>query len=638
MRIYGSLQLNSNEIKNVSLEKLATDPATQDLYAGRYWYNTTEKVVKYFDGTSIKILATGGNLNDVIAELDATQAGAGLNTNGNYIVNSSANYISTATSLADADNKLDAALKTVSDNLAAEATARQNSDNAIQTEVNNIEAAAGLKADGTFDPFTGTNYLNTATSLKNASVLLDSQVKTVSDGLAQEILDRQAADATKVSKAGDTMTGSLSMSGNRITNVGTPVDAQDAVNKQYVDYAIQGMDWKESVRAATTSNITLSGLQTVDNVSLVVGDRVLVKNQTDKTKNGIYVVADGVWSRSADADGTPSNEVSSGLAVFVSEGIVNGGNSFVLVTPDPITLGTTELTFTQFNGAGQIIAGTGLSKLGNEIYINLGAGIKELPNDEVGVDLYAAGGLFLTTDGSTESSDPNAQIAIKLDGTTITRTANGIKVSDTVINQINTTAQDLATEITNRQNADAAIQAELDAVENAVGLKSDGTLEAYAGTNYLNSASTIKAATITLDTQLKTVSDNLAAEVTARQTADQAIRDDLASTAQNKGASLVGVYGSFTNASGASTVQQVLNSFDTAITNAGKRFLFTATSSGTSFEVNHNLGIKYCSVTVIDSVDDSVIIPESIIFNNENKLTVTFNTQSPVQPIIKVIA
>jgi hypothetical protein len=111
-------------------------------------------------------------------------------------------------------------------------------------------------------------------------------------------------------------------------------------------------DWKESVRAATTANITLSGAQTIDGVSVIAGDRVLVKDQSTGADNGIYVCASGAWSRSTDADA--SAEVTANMAVPVEEGTANGDKIFILTTNNPITLGTTALTFTALSSGGGI--------------------------------------------------------------------------------------------------------------------------------------------------------------------------------------------------------------------------------------------------------------------------------------------
>jgi hypothetical protein len=159
--------------------------------------------------------------------------------------------------------------------------------------------------------------------------------------------------------------GDVSFNSVKITSLADPVSAQDAATKAYVDAARMGLDVKASVRVATTANITLSGTQTIDGVSLSADDRVLVKNQSTASQNGIYVVAAGVWGRASDAD--TSSEVTAGMFTFVAEGTVNADSGWVLTTNDSITLGTTALTFAQFSGAGQITAGAGLTKNGNTI-------------------------------------------------------------------------------------------------------------------------------------------------------------------------------------------------------------------------------------------------------------------------------
>jgi hypothetical protein len=157
-------------------------------------------------------------------------------------------------------------------------------------------------------------------------------------------------------------TGSVSLNSQKITNLAAPVNSGDAVNKQYADALSSSLDIKASVYVATTANITLSGTQTIDGVALNVADRVLVKNQTTATQNGIYVVSSSAWTRATDADS--SDEVTAGMFCFVEEGTANEDTGWVLITDGTITLGSTNLVFSQFSKTAEITAGDGLSRTG----------------------------------------------------------------------------------------------------------------------------------------------------------------------------------------------------------------------------------------------------------------------------------
>jgi phage-related tail fiber protein len=182
-------------------------------------------------------------------------------------------------------------------------------------------------------------------------------------------------------------TAAVSLNSQKITGLATPTADTDAATKGYVDAARSGLDVKDSVRAATTANITLSGTQTIDGVAVIAGDRVLVKDQSTGAQNGIYVVAAGAWSRSADA--TDATEITGGLFTFVEEGTANADSGWVLTTNGAITVGTTALTFAQFSGAGQITAGNGMTKTGNTLDV-VGTAGRIVANADA-IDLATAG-------------------------------------------------------------------------------------------------------------------------------------------------------------------------------------------------------------------------------------------------------
>jgi hypothetical protein len=179
--------------------------------------------------------------------------------------------------------------------------------------------------------------------------------------------------------------------------VATPVAAADAANKQYVDDLISGKDWKESVRVASIGNLALSGIQTVDGITLVAGDRILCKNQTTGSQNGIYVVAAGAWTRALDAD--VSAEVTTGMTTLVEQGTVNASTGWSCNTPMPITLNTTALSFIKTLQSAVIIAGAGLTQTGNTFDVVAADGSVQVNADSVQVRLVANGGIGVNASG-----------------------------------------------------------------------------------------------------------------------------------------------------------------------------------------------------------------------------------------------
>jgi hypothetical protein len=229
-----------------------------------------------------------------------------------------------------------------------------------------LSSTSSSELAGVISDETGTGSLVFANNPTMSGVTVNGNLTVSGSGLvASNINNFNTAVRTNRLDQMTAPTASVSMNSQALTNVLDPVNAQDAATKAYVDAARSGLDVKQSVRAATTASITLSGTQTVDEVVLVAGDRVLVKNQSTGSQNGIYVVAAGSWSRATDAD--VDAEITAGMFTFVAEGTVNSDSGWVLTTNDTITLGTTSLAFAQFSGAGSIEAGAGLTKTGSTL-------------------------------------------------------------------------------------------------------------------------------------------------------------------------------------------------------------------------------------------------------------------------------
>lgn len=224
----------------------------------------------------------------------------------------------------------------------------------------NVTAASGTS---TFNNITISGTLDMDAGSSATIINLPNPTNS-GDAANKGYVDAQVA--TRLALTGGTMTGAIAMSNNKVTGLATPTADQDAATKAYVDSIAQGLDAKASCLAATTANITLSGTQTIDGVAVAAGARVLVKNQSSAAQNGIYVAAAGAWSRAPDAD-TWDELVAA--YTFIEQGTDNGNNGYICTISAGGTLGTTPVTWAQFSGAGQVIAGAGLTKTGNTLAV-----------------------------------------------------------------------------------------------------------------------------------------------------------------------------------------------------------------------------------------------------------------------------
>lgn len=317
-----SIDLNKNELQNAVIQNLATAPATP--LAGQVYYNTVDNQLYIYNGTRWEVAgnAVQSGLLSSRPAAGSVDAGTIYYATDNYLF-----YYSDGSTWQQAN---------AFGNVVTETSYGQSSGNGTATNY--------ARADHTH----GTPSLGTATPNAIAGVT------------------GSAGSATTPSKEDHTHAftpaADLSMAGFKLTNVGTPSAGTDAANKSYVDSVAQGLDTKASVVAATTTNGTLATAfangQVVDGVTLATGDRLLIKNQTDATANGIYTVnASGAPTRSTDMDA--GSEFPSAY-VFVEQGTVNADTGWVCTNNAPVTLGSTNIVWAQFSGAGTYTANNGV--------------------------------------------------------------------------------------------------------------------------------------------------------------------------------------------------------------------------------------------------------------------------------------
>ena len=204
--------------------------------------------------------------------------------------------------------------------------------------------------------------------------------------------------------------GAVSMASQKITNLADPTADNDAANKAYVDGVAQGLDVKDSCKVATTQAQTLASDftngDTIDGITLVTNDRILIKDQSTASENGIYKVnASGAPTRTDDL---AAGADAAGFFTFIEKGTVNAENGFVCTSDKgSAVVGTNNLTISQFSGAGQVIAGNGIDKSGNTLSVDLKAnGGLVIESTEIAVDLGASSitGTLAVSDGGTGST------------------------------------------------------------------------------------------------------------------------------------------------------------------------------------------------------------------------------------------
>ena len=200
----------------------------------------------------------------------------------------------------------------------------------------------------------------------------------------------------------------LASATNPVSGVTPTADAHFAT-KGYVDSTSEGLDVKDSVKVATTANITLSGTQTIDGVAVSADERVLVKNQSTASQNGLYLCKAGSWVRTDDlAAGVDA----AGMFTFIEQGSTNGDQGFVCTSnKGSAVVGTNNLSYTQFSGSGDVTGGDGITKSGSEFSVDLKSnGGLVIESTEIAVDLGASSitGTLAVGDGGTGATSASA--------------------------------------------------------------------------------------------------------------------------------------------------------------------------------------------------------------------------------------
>ena len=402
-------------------------------------------------------------------------------------------------------------------------------------------------------PTTGSAAAPTFRSLVAADIpsIAHTKISDFDTGVRTNRLDQMTAPS-----------GAVSLNSQKITNLADPTADADAANKGYVDGVAQGLDIKESCQAATTANITISTAlnngDTLDGVTLSTNDRVLVKDQSSASENGIYKVG----SSPARVDDLAAGADASGAFTFVESGTVNGDNAFVCSSDKgSAVVGTNNLTFVQFSGAGQVIAGNGIDKSGNTLSVDLKSnGGLIIESTEIAVNLSASSitGTLAVSDGGTgsaTSSGARTNLGLVIgtdvephsDKLTELATMNQ-NTAESLADLTNTEVQilDGATVTTaqlNRLDATSSVQTQLnnkqplDAELTELATMSSGTASALADLTGTE-CQILDGATITT-TELNIIDGNTSATSTTLATADRFVCNDNGTMKQVSLANLV---------------------------------------------------------------------------------------------------
>ena len=432
------INLNKLELQNARIQNLATAPSSP--VVGQIYYDTALNGLYIWNGTA------WGSADGISAGALSSRPSASAVASGTffYATDNFLLYYSNGTSWQQVNN-FGSGLSTsltiagtgsdgTSTNFARADHTHAGPGFGSSTSVTTYGTA---KSDGTATTVSHSDHTHGTPSLStNAASNITATTATNGSGTAPAKDDHVHGFAPSgfALSAFGVPTSAVAFNAQKITGLADPTNAQDAATKAYVDATAQGLDVKQSVRAATTTSGTLATSfangSVIDGVTLVTGDRILIKNQATGSENGIYTVnASGAPTRATDAD--TNAKVTAGMFTFVEEGTVNDNNGYVLTTNNAIVLGSTSLTFTQFSGAGTYTASNGVLLTGSNFTFNpLSTGGLQTASGGASVLLPSTSGLSTSSSGLTLNPTSTGGLTTSSSGAFIKLATNSGLVTD----------------------------------------------------------------------------------------------------------------------------------------------------------------------------------------------------------------